>query len=184
MATYTTRKGRVIAQVWIKPFERRAKTFPDMESAQTWSQRVEAELRLLRKSGTKVAEYVQTGGLPSTEEEVSALPRIGGDQAFCGIYFLFWRNRCVYVGQSIQIHVRVQEHRIRAAHIKQFDSYSWVLCARDELDKWERFYIEMLRPELNVTFNATRPRRYRYDARERQEIETPSSALSQNMIIS
>ena len=63
-----------------------------------------------------------------------------------GIYFLYKGNEVVYVGQSVNIENRIQEHR----GSKDFDSYNYVLCDRGELNEKEAYYILKHRPSYNV----------------------------------
>ena len=62
---------------------------------------------------------------------------------YCGVYFLVKGDRVVYVGQSINILVRVREH---SKH-KDFDSFSFIRCEKKKLDVLESLYIHALRPE-------------------------------------
>jgi hypothetical protein len=63
----------------------------------------------------------------------------------CGIYFLIRGGRINYVGQSVNIPMRI------AAHLatKQFDSWAWVSCDRADLSAMERAYINEFMPEDN-----------------------------------
>lgn len=150
MATFVNRNGRITAQIVIKPLPRRSRTFGSMEEAQIWASETEEMLRAARLSGHSYLATAKTGIMPSTRSEVTRLPRLSALNAAIGIYFLFDGSDCVYVGQSCQIHTRVQEHRTRAKHLKAFDSYSWVACSLAELNSLERYYIELLKPKLNT----------------------------------
>lgn len=63
----------------------------------------------------------------------------------CGIYFLIKDEKIVYVGQSINIQNRVQQHRM----IKDFDRFTYVECKAEDLSKIEAMYINKLKPILN-----------------------------------
>ena len=67
----------------------------------------------------------------------------------CGIYFLISEKRIVYVGQSTNVFSRVYTHM----QTKQFDSYVYMPCEKDMLDKLESLYIHFLTPELNGNFH-------------------------------
>ena len=67
----------------------------------------------------------------------------------CGIYFLISEKRIVYVGQSTNVFSRVYTH----LQTKQFDSYVYMPCEKDMLDKLESLYIHFLTPELNGNFH-------------------------------
>ena len=54
-----------------------------------------------------------------------------------GIYFLVRNNSVVYVGQSINILRRVEEHR----RTKAFDSFAYTICDKAELNILESLYM-------------------------------------------
>jgi hypothetical protein len=64
-----------------------------------------------------------------------------------GIYFLINDNKIVYVGQSVNVFSRVTAH-----WDKKFDSYAWIPCEKNMLDKLESLYIYFLSPPLNGKF--------------------------------
>lgn len=61
-----------------------------------------------------------------------------------GVYFLKWKGEIVYVGQSVNMFVRVNSH-----WDKEFDEVTFFACEPHELNKWEGFFIRFLRPRLN-----------------------------------
>jgi hypothetical protein len=61
-----------------------------------------------------------------------------------GIYFLVKGTKVVYVGQSLNVHRRISDHRD-----KDFDRYAVIQCPSAMLDKLESLYIHTLRPILN-----------------------------------
>lgn len=63
----------------------------------------------------------------------------------CGIYFLLYRGRVVYVGQSTNILTRLGKH----ARDKQFDAFSYIQFPQDQLTKQEKRYIKKFYPCLN-----------------------------------
>lgn len=65
------------------------------------------------------------------------------------VYFLYKNNRVVYVGQSTAGLSRLQDHRTRKGHIKDFDAYSYIACTKEELDELEAFHIRRLQPKYN-----------------------------------
>ena len=67
-------------------------------------------------------------------------------QPLCGVYFLVHESRVVYVGQSINVLLRVQDHKKSG---KTFDSYAFIRCPQEYLDVVESLYMHLLRPELN-----------------------------------
>lgn len=119
-----------------------------MQEAVIWAHDMEAALRALRSGGHKALAR-NLFKIPSTVHEVTTLPRISAD-SFCGIYFLFVADRCVYVGKAFNVHSRVRTHYVGKREAKTFDSYSWFACTREELDLYERYFIQMICPPLNV----------------------------------
>jgi hypothetical protein len=71
--------------------------------------------------------------------------------ATSGIYFLVQGNRIVYVGQSRNVHVRIDCHRRDKS--KKFDGYAFVQCAPKMLNAVEANYIAKFRPKYNVMTN-------------------------------
>jgi len=61
-----------------------------------------------------------------------------------GIYFLIDGNRVVYVGQSVNVYSRISSHQD-----KVFESFAFIPCKKEMLDKLESLYIHILRPTLN-----------------------------------
>ena len=66
--------------------------------------------------------------------------------SFAGVYFLIFKGKVVYVGQSRNVFQRMAEHQN-----KKFDAYAYILCDEDLLDKLESLYIHLLDPPLNGT---------------------------------
>ena len=61
-----------------------------------------------------------------------------------GIYFLKQKNKVVYVGQSINIYRRVEQHKD-----KIFDSYDFIECDKNLLNSNEEFFILAYNPIYN-----------------------------------
>lgn len=61
-----------------------------------------------------------------------------------GVYFLINTNKVVYVGQSTNVYARISSH-----WDKVFDSFAFIPCEKEMLDKLESLYIHVLRPTLN-----------------------------------
>jgi hypothetical protein len=68
-----------------------------------------------------------------------------------GVYFLIADREIVYVGQSVNVYSRIDEH----AKGKDFDRYAYVPCPIEMLDKLESLYIHCLRPRLNGSLNGS-----------------------------
>lgn len=65
-----------------------------------------------------------------------------------GIYFLWKGDRIVYVGQTRTGYHRIASHMANSA--MDFDAVGFVRCAREDLDKVEREYLDRLLPDLNA----------------------------------
>lgn len=63
-----------------------------------------------------------------------------------GVYFLFLRDDLIYIGQSVCILGRVGQHRD-----KKFDRFTFINCAKENLNDVEGFFINLLQPKLNRT---------------------------------
>jgi len=68
-----------------------------------------------------------------------------------GVYFLTHKDTVVYVGQSIDILNRIQQHR--RSDDKIFDSFYYDECSIDELDLIEKDFIESYKPPFNIRDN-------------------------------
>lgn len=62
------------------------------------------------------------------------------------VYFLCLGDHVVYVGQTVCLPARLNEHRAG----KMFDAVYYVRCRAEELNKQEARYIRELDPVLNV----------------------------------
>lgn len=70
-----------------------------------------------------------------------------------GVYFLYQGAVLQYIGQSVNVLARAGSH---IAEGKEFDSFTFIRCERDDLDALEIACIKMFRPALNVA-NAALP---------------------------
>lgn len=69
---------------------------------------------------------------------------------YVGVYFLLSGDVVVYVGQSTNIHARVQKHR--GERKKKFDRFAFIRCEYHELNVLESIYIHALRPMYNRSY--------------------------------
>jgi hypothetical protein len=67
--------------------------------------------------------------------------------ATCGIYFLKLKSEIVYVGQSKSVYGRVSTHKNEGK--KKFDQVIFMPCAESDLNNFEGFFINLLRPKYN-----------------------------------
>lgn len=68
-----------------------------------------------------------------------------------GIYVLFHGDEVVYVGQSKNPQARIGQHA--ASPVKTFDSFVFIPCAEEHLDREEVAMIRRFRPKLNTAGN-------------------------------
>ncbi len=66
--------------------------------------------------------------------------------AFPGVYFLIHKDTVIYVGKSVDVLRRINQHR----RDKVFQRWSVIRCERHELNALESEYIRALRPRYNV----------------------------------
>ena len=83
----------------------------------------------------------------ATLDEIRWFKRYHIEATFCGVYFLFDGDECVYVGKSGNVHARVQQHKTQG--LKGFESYTWMPAEPDDVGYWELHYIEKINPRLN-----------------------------------
>lgn len=75
----------------------------------------------------------------------------------CGVYFLSYKGKLVYIGQSIDVLDRIRTHR-RTSEFK-FDSFSIIPVQREKLNEVEMRYIRRFRPKFNKAGTTSRPQR-------------------------
>lgn len=105
---------------------------------------LQAKLDTLQKMeiASSVAMHLTNKTLLHEEEIVNAaVPYVKAT----GVYFLVNKQKIVYVGQSNNIFNRLGSH----AASKEFESFAYVPCKAELLDKLESLYIHLFRPPLN-----------------------------------
>ncbi len=147
MATYTNRKGRITAQIRkATPGGKKrsvSKTFASYEEAKDWADGwEEVETRIEQHDAFIVSQL-----------DILRLKRYAASHALCGVYFLFLGRRCVYVGQSRNIFVRMRDHQLPRSGAKEFDTFSYIEVPPESLDAIEAYYITLFSPKLNRTMN-------------------------------
>jgi hypothetical protein len=98
----------------------------------------------------RIVREVETADL--LEWETIIRIAVPAKTAVCGVYFLLQGNRIVYVGQSGNVHVRLESHRREGT--KKFDRYAIVECGAKKLDALEAKYIAKYSPKYNIMSNA------------------------------
>ena len=72
------------------------------------------------------------------------------------LYFLFYKNKLVYIGQTNNINKRLVDHRRKdnsytATNKKIFDRYYAISSISDKITKkWEKILIKKLKPKYNI----------------------------------
>jgi len=89
-----------------------------------------------------------------TAEQIVAMAKPIRD--YVGVYFLINDGHIVYIGQSVCITSRVHWHFTHTK--KQFDSYAFVECTKEDLDVIESIYIHTLRPHMNMPIRSSSPK--------------------------
>lgn len=78
-----------------------------------------------------------------TQKEIVKAAQPFDENNNCGVYFLVAKGRVTYVGQSVNVHTRVQTHK----RYKEFDSYCFIPCEKDDLNVLESLYIHAFSPK-------------------------------------
>lgn len=140
---------------------REGRTFRTKEAAQKWADIIKNRLQHKVMVRASCIDFALDGApkkllkaledAPHSVEEIlgSALPA----ESFCGVYFLIADGEVVYVGQSKDVFKRVSTHR---SGDKQFDSFSYIACGKDDVDRLEALYIAMLMPRHNYSLARSR----------------------------
>lgn len=95
-----------------------------------------------------------------------------------GVYFLLREREVVYVGQSVDVLHRIARHRREG---KAFDSFAYIECPVDDLDRLEALYIKAFVPRENLALGSHRERRRLLDecrSAPRSEATSDSEALT------
>lgn len=119
--------GRWRALVRKKGFKSMCKTFARYDDAKLWADAAEKDIQPV------------PGDFLDDAVTVSMRPIVG-------IYFLTYCGRVIYVGQSKNVAQRVQSHSQRMV----FDAYKYKECQVHELDSFEEYFIQKLRPQFNL----------------------------------
>lgn len=148
MATYLTRNGRVTALIrHTLPDGKKqshSKTFATEEEAKIWGENFVPISRAISRHDQYLLSLRDT----------YRLQRHPADKATCGIYFLYAKNTCIYIGQSKNIHVRIRDHQNPGSERRGFDRFAFIEVPPDSLDAAEAYYIVLMNPTLNIAMNA------------------------------
>lgn len=147
MASVRFRLGRWVADVRKKGFKSRSKSFKTQADAEKWANVVETAIEAQIDFAPTIVRDTSRNPY-MTRDEVHALPRVRRDHCI-GIYFLFLDGTCVYVGQSLTLHARVDQHLKRIP----FDGYAWINVPAGDALTVEKHYIRMLHPQYNIKDN-------------------------------
>jgi hypothetical protein len=96
------------------------------------------------------------------------------DRRFPAVYFLYNREKVVYVGQSRTLKWRIETHLSEG--IKRFDAVAFIPCTIDRLLSIETHYIRKLLPQYNHCGVASSARQMR--AHHHDEVEARAAKFS------
>lgn len=104
---------------------------------------LEKKAQIIKKVETmnEAANKITSKTLVSKKEILSAAKPWEG---YSGVYFLIFKNKIIYVGQSVNVYARISGH----TH-KKFDSFTVLPCPKEHLNVLESLYIHMFDPPLN-----------------------------------
>lgn len=89
--------------------------------------------------------------LPIKDDFLDTLPK--HDIPSKGVYFLFYNEKLIYIGQSKHILLRFDQHLLT----KKFTSFSYIKCTTNhEASTLEREFINKYNPPLNIALKAAR----------------------------
>lgn len=141
MPTYEIlRSGKYRAAVMVRR-KRYSATFETLEAAKAWGVSFKRKVSAPRKLSKEEIERVIGIQLVALD----TLLTMNRFSQTAGVYFLFRGDEIIYVGQSLNVHKRVERHRAALA----FDSYTFIPCWENELEIVEAAYIDWLLPPLN-----------------------------------
>lgn len=147
MATFLIRNGRITALIrQIGPDGKKrsiSQTFATQAEADAWADNFIKTYRAVDRHDSHFL----------APKDIYQLTRHPANVGLCGVYFLFRKNKCIYVGQSTNIHVRVRDHQLPRSGTKDFDCFSYLEVPRDSLNAAEAYYITMFNPALNISMN-------------------------------
>jgi hypothetical protein len=106
----------------------------------------ELEMSLSRKTKALMGIRASMDELFDADE---ILLQAGAFRRVCGIYFLIQEDEIVYVGQSVTVHNRINQH----VGVKEFDRFTYIRCKPEELDVLETKYILKFKPKYNFDSN-------------------------------
>lgn len=149
MASIQRHKNMWRAQIYVGGV-RESAIFPDKFEAETWAKKREIELGILKsviastkRSAMNKKVFLDSASLYTEDEIVAGSIPI---PLTCGIYFLVRDGVVVYVGQSKNVHRRINDHKSG----KEFDRINVIECLEKDLDQLEALYIKKFRPLLNI----------------------------------
>ena len=142
MATIRKRDNSWQVQIFCKG-NRKSATFSTKAEASAWA--AETEDRIARLHALKTqSEYHHPADMVSEHDIV--LNSTHSD-SMRGVYFLILDERVVYIGQSVDVHCRISEHKRRG---RKFSRFFILSVPHESLDEIEAKYIVLLRPEGNI----------------------------------
>ena len=95
------------------------------------------------KIGLSLAQLKKARNVPNCLREVTGIFDITGEYNRSGIYFLCLGDSLQYIGQSVNVHIRVSQHS------KEYDQVLFLPWPADDLDRIEGALIRYLEPPCN-----------------------------------
>ncbi len=92
------------------------------------------------------AHMLLTGHTAFSKAEIVEAARVHRNNV-CGVYFLVNDGDVVYVGQSVNVHARIAQHRTDPR--KTFTHWAAISVRKEHLDFVESIYIHTFKPALN-----------------------------------
>lgn len=96
----------------------------------------------------QIPEYVDSEKVPNEIAHLNGLSESRCVFPSACIYFLSLENKVVYVGQSVNLMLRLFQHK----HTKSFDRVFYLPVPESQLNRIEAEFIRLLKPPLNKVF--------------------------------
>jgi len=93
-----------------------------------------------------------------------------------GVYYLYDGENLVYIGKTIQLPVRIAVHGLSN---KQFDSYTFRPCSKDDMPRTEVYAISHHKPKYNK-WNQSKKWMLKYCLKKSHDNEIAALVASQN----
>jgi hypothetical protein len=89
------------------------------------------------------------------------------------LYFLIFNNDIIYIGQTIDLTIRLQSHK----RTKTYDTVRFIPCDKDRLNHYENRLIKYFKPKLNSLKESTVNRLTRGNGLDRISLRISTPAM-------